>query len=150
MPALKSKTAWYVEPCPAVDIMSNIIRCVQVDKQQAEFLCTKIPEYRKLKPGFVETDLFIDDLLEEYDEMWLLWEFLWPDFDVEKDVPITYSMGVQLCRALANRCVEIKCFFLWEMQWIVKRELQETGVEPADYWTYWGAGHASDWTYWGV
>ncbi|KAG2128415.1 hypothetical protein BD769DRAFT_1387460 [Suillus cothurnatus] len=130
--------------------MSNIIHCVQMDKQQAEFLRIKIPEFRKLKPGFVETDLFIDDLLEEYDEMWPLWEFLWPDFDKEKDIPITYSMAVQLCQALAKRRVEIKCFFLWEMRHIIKHELRETGVEPADYWTYWGVGHASDWTYWGV
>ncbi|KAG1800879.1 uncharacterized protein HD556DRAFT_1304865 [Suillus plorans] len=130
--------------------MSNIIHCVQMDKQQAEFLCTKIPEFRKLKPGFVETDLFIDVLHEEYDEMWPLREFLWPGFDEEQDVPITYSMAVQLCWALEKRCVEIKCFFLWEMRRIVKRELRETGVEPADYWTYWGVGRASDWTYWGV
>lgn len=85
--------------------MSNIIRCVQMDKQQAEFLRIKIPEFRKLKPGFLETDLFIDVLLEEYDEIWPLREFLWPGFDEEKDVPITYPMAVQLCRALAKRRV---------------------------------------------
>lgn len=85
--------------------MSNIIRCVQMDKEQAEFLHTKTPEYRKLKPGFVETDLFIDDLVEEYDEMWPLMEFLWPDFDEEKDVPLTYSKGMQLLRAVAQRRV---------------------------------------------
>ncbi|KIK34923.1 hypothetical protein CY34DRAFT_17384 [Suillus luteus UH-Slu-Lm8-n1] len=130
--------------------MSNIIRCVQMDKEQAEFLRTKTPEYRKLKPGFVETDLFVDDLVEEYDEMWPLTEFLWPDFDEEKDVPLTYSKGMQLLRAVVQCRVEFKTFFLWEMRRIVKREFRETGVEPVDYWTYWGVGRASDWTYWGV
>jgi len=53
----------------------------------------------------VETDLFIDDLVEEYDEMWPLLEFLWPDFDEEKDIPLTYSKGVQLLQAVAQRHV---------------------------------------------
>ncbi|KAG1785080.1 uncharacterized protein HD556DRAFT_1314529 [Suillus plorans] len=66
---------------------------------KADFLRTKIPEYRKNKPGFEETDLLIDDILEEYDQRWPLCEFLWPDFDVEKDTPISYAMGIELCKA---------------------------------------------------
>lgn len=72
---------------------------------KADFLRTKIPEYRKNKPGFEETDLLIDDILEEYDQRWPLCEFLWPDFDVEKDTPISYAMGIELCKALAKRRV---------------------------------------------
>ncbi|KAG2144306.1 hypothetical protein DEU56DRAFT_754356 [Suillus clintonianus] len=58
----------------------------------------KIPEYRKHKPGFLETDLFINEILEEY---------LWPDFDMEKDVPIMFAMGTELCKALAKHCVTL-------------------------------------------
>ncbi|KAG1818596.1 uncharacterized protein BJ212DRAFT_1298670 [Suillus subaureus] len=84
--------------------------CVQMEEAKAEecqakakYLHEKIPQYRKHKPGFPETDLFIDEILEEYDKIWLLWEYLWPDFDVEKDVPMTFAMGMELCKALA-RC----------------------------------------------
>lgn len=57
------------------------------------------------KPGFEETDLLIDNILEEYDQRWPLCKFLWPDFDVEKDTPILYAMGIELCKALAKRRV---------------------------------------------
>jgi hypothetical protein len=78
-----------------------------MEKHQAKanFLCTKIPEYRRLKPGFEETDLFIDDILEEYDERWPLVEFLWPDFNVKKDTPLSYEKSIELCKALVKHHV---------------------------------------------
>ncbi|KAG1806397.1 uncharacterized protein HD556DRAFT_1302884 [Suillus plorans] len=124
---------------------------MEANQTKAEFLCFKIPEFRRCPPWASQTNLLIDDICEELDEMQPLWEeVLPPDFDVERDTPITVSQATQLCRAVAKRCVDIKCFLLWETHWLLKQEFRESGVRPRDYWTYWGVGRASDWAYWGV
>lgn len=76
---------------------------MEESRAKAEFLRTKVPEYRKRKPGFKETDLFIDDVIEEYDQIWPLCDVLWPNFDIGKDNPVTHSMCLQFCEAFKNR-----------------------------------------------
>ncbi|KAG1873807.1 hypothetical protein F4604DRAFT_1925386 [Suillus subluteus] len=118
---------------------------------QAEFLCSKIPMFRRYQPWDSRTDLLIDEIFDKFDERWPLCEEVLPGFDLERDTPnVTHSQLLQLRDAYDKFRIEIKCFLLWETRWVLRRELRESGVEPRDYWTYWGVGRASDWAYWGV
>ncbi|KAG1721827.1 uncharacterized protein EDB91DRAFT_1088342 [Suillus paluster] len=125
-----------------------------METSRAEFLRSKIPAFRRRQPWDSQTDLLIDNILEEFDERWPLWEQVLPGLDVKRDVPITILQVVQLRDAL-EECqvwglvVGIKCFLLWETHRLLKQELKQNGVRPRDYWTYWGAGRASDWAYGG-
>jgi hypothetical protein len=76
---------------------------MEANQIKAEFLRSKIPEFRRRPPWASQTDLLIDDIVEELDERWPLWEgVLPPDFDVERDTPITVSQATQLRRAVAK------------------------------------------------
>ncbi|KAG1854572.1 hypothetical protein F4604DRAFT_1685945 [Suillus subluteus] len=108
---------------------------MDANQAKAEFLHSKIPAFRRHQPWDSQTDLLVDDILEEFDEMWPLWEQVLPGLDVERDVPITISQAVQLRDTLEKCRVH---------------EFRESGVRPRGYWTYWGVGHTSDWAYWGI
>lgn len=60
-----------------------------MDVHQAEFLRSKIPMFRRHQPWDSRTDLLIDEIFDEYDQRWPLCDQVLPDFDVEKDGPIT-------------------------------------------------------------
>lgn len=73
---------------------------VNFNQAKTEFLCSKILEFRRRPPWASQTDLLIDDILEEFDERWPLQEQVLPGLDVESDIPITISQAAQLCEAL--------------------------------------------------
>jgi hypothetical protein len=69
-------------------LLSNLLS-QKMDVNQAEFLRSKIPMFRRHQPWDSRTDLLIDEIFDEFDERWPLCDKVLPDFDVEKDAPIT-------------------------------------------------------------
>jgi hypothetical protein len=72
----------------ALGLLSNLLS-QKMDVNQAEFLRSKIPMFRRHQPWDSRTDLLIDEIFDEFDERWPLCDKVLPDFDVEKDAPIT-------------------------------------------------------------
>jgi hypothetical protein len=71
---------------------------MKMDLNQAEFLRSKIPAFRRYQPWDSRTDLLIDQIFDECDERWPLHKKVLPDFDVEHDTP-TRSQLLKLCEA---------------------------------------------------
>ncbi|KAG1812853.1 uncharacterized protein BJ212DRAFT_1301328 [Suillus subaureus] len=82
-----------------------------MDLNQAEFLCSKIPAFRRYQPWDSCTDLLIDEIFNEYDERWLLHKKVLPDFDVKCNTP-TRSQLLKLCEAFDKfRVMRDQVFF---------------------------------------
>ncbi|KAG0694539.1 hypothetical protein DFH29DRAFT_1006263 [Suillus ampliporus] len=84
---------------------SGFFHEIKMDANQAkaEFLRSKIPAFRRRQPWDSQTDLLVDDILEEFDERWPLWEQVLPGLDVKRDIPIIISQAAQL-RETLEKC----------------------------------------------
>jgi hypothetical protein len=76
-----------------------------MDINQAEFLHSKILMFRRHQPWDSHTDLLIDEIFDEFNERWPLCDKVLPDFDVEKDAPITNWQLWEVCQAYDKFCV---------------------------------------------